>query len=150
MLRRWVLRILIAVLAVVGLTILYMNMSAEQSVIRLHGHRYSTQIMQTPEELQQGLSGTKSLPQGNAMLFVFPSDDKWGIWMKDMNYPIDIVWLDNKRLVVYMVKNAKPSSYPDTTFRPDKNTRYVIELPSGTIEQTDIQIGDPAGLPSGV
>jgi len=103
--------------------------------------------MRTDAQLQKGLSGTKNLPADQAMVFDFPSDGQWGMWMKDMNYPIDMVWLNAKREVVYTVKNAQPSSYPKTIFKPTVAARYVIELPSGTIEKTGIKNGDPAGLP---
>mgnify|MGYP001581369878 FL=1 len=107
-------------------------------------------VMRTEAERARGLSGTSSLSADQAMLFVFPNDDKWAIWMKDMKYPIDIVWLDNSGQVVHTVKNAQPSGYPKEQFRPASNSRYVIELASGTIEQTGIKNGDLAGLPSGV
>lgn len=148
--RKWARGAIVVVAIVAGLTWLWWQMTSQQQVVQLHGHLYGMTVMRTDEELQRGLSGTQSLPADQAMLFVFPTDDKWAMWMKDMNYPIDMVWLGDDKKVVYMVKNAQPSSYPKTQFKPDTNTRYVIELPSGTIERTGIAIGDPAGLPSGV
>lgn len=106
--------------------------------------------MRTAAELEKGLSGTASLPADNAMLFIFDKSDNPVIWMKDMNYPIDIVWLNNEKQVVHMVKNAQPSGYPKEKFQSATPARYVIELPSGTIERTGITQGDPAGLPEGV
>lgn len=147
---RWAKRIIIALAVIIGFGLLWWQMNDQQQAIRLHGYTYHMTIMRTSDELQRGLSDTQGLASDHAMLFVFPSNDTWPIWMKDMNYPIDIVWLDSDRNVVYMAKDAKPSSYPDTQFKPDKNARYVIELSSGTIERTGIKIGDPAGLPSGV
>ena len=147
MTRMWwaVVTIVVITLAAVGAGYLWIQANADQ--LQLHGHTYDTVIRQTEAERQKGLSGTKSLPAHQSMLFVFPSDSRWGIWMKDMNYPIDIVWLDNGQRVVYIVKDAQPSSYP-TIFRPATYSRYVIELASGTIERTGISIGDKAMLPS--
>ncbi len=135
---------------IAGVTLLWWKMSSDQAMLKLHGVSYSMTVLRTEAELQKGLSGTKSLPEGQAMVFAFPRDYKWGIWMKDMNYPIDIVWLNSEREVVYLVEDAQPSSYPKTTFVPDTQSRYVIELPSGTIERTGITKGDPAGMPSGI
>jgi uncharacterized protein len=148
--RKWVVRILITLAVVAGVGYLVWQLNDQQQALRLHGHTYHISIMRTREELMRGLSGTNSLPANQAMVFVFPGDDKWAIWMKDMKYPIDIVWLDKNKLVVYLIKNAQPSSYPKTQFKPDRDTRYVIEFPSGTIDMTGIRVGDPAGLPSGV
>ncbi len=128
---------------------LWLQYSSSQQLI-IANHYYDVSIMRSDAEREKGLSGTENLPTDDAMLFVFPLDGKWGFWMKDMNYPIDIVWLNSDRQVVYVVKAAQPSSYPDTIFKPGKNSRYVIELASGTIERTGINIGDKATLPSGL
>lgn len=149
--KKWVVPGIVSLAIVAGGAFLWWQMSLEQASLKLHGHRYHiVAVMRTEAELQKGLSGTDSLSEDQAMVFAFPGDGKWGIWMKDMQYPIDIVWLDSGRTVVHMVKNAQPSSYPSTTFRPEVNSRYVIELPSGTIERTGITKGDPAGMPSGI
>ena len=147
---RWAKRAIIALAVIVGVGYLLWQMNDQQQTMRLHGNTFHVTIVKDSDELQRGLSGTTNLPDGRGMLFVFPRDYTWAIWMKDMNYPIDIVWMDSNANVIYMVKNAQPSSYPKTQFTPDKNARYVIELPSGTIEKTGIQVGDPAGLPSGI
>lgn len=150
-LKKWVGPLIVAVVMVAaGVVAFTIDTNRDYSKITLNNVTHTTTVLRTPEELQKGLSGSESLPEGQAMVFVFPRDEKWGIWMKDMNYPIDIVWLDSGRTVVHLVKNAQPSSYPSTTFSPSVNSRYVIELPSGTIERTGIAIGDPAGMPSGV
>lgn len=147
--KKWVGTIVVTLAIVAGGGFLWWQMAQGQSSLQLSGHRYHMTVLRTEAELQKGLSGTKSLPEGEAMLFVFGGDSKWGIWMKDMNYAIDIVWLDSDRTVVYTIKNATPESYPEI-FRPDVDARYVIELPSGTIERTGITKGDAAGMPSGV
>ena len=150
MAKKWVGLLIASLVIIAGGVFLLLRMNTNTSQLRLGDEYYATQVMRTPEQLQKGLSGSDSLPQGHAMLFVFPRDNKWGIWMKDMNYAIDIVWLNSDDEVVYVVRDAQPSSYPDTTFTPPVDSRYVIELPSGTIERTGITIGDTAEMPSGV
>jgi len=130
-------------------TVLWWQMQQDESLLRLGGQQYRVTVMRTDDQLQKGLSGTSDLPADHAMLFVFPSDGKWPMWMKDMTYPIDIVWLDNSKHVTYTVKNAQPSSYP-TKFIPDVPSRYVVEVPAGTVERTGIKKGDQARLPEGI
>lgn len=147
---RWVKIILVALAIIAGAALLWWKMSDDQATLKLSGSSYHMTVLREQAELQKGLSGTDKLPEGRAMVFVFPNDGKWGIWMKDMKYPIDIVWLNSDREVVHTVRNAQPSSYPKTIFKPDVDSRYVIELPSGTIERTGITKGEPAGMPSGI
>lgn len=150
MTRRWGKSILYTLIAVAGIAWLWWQMASVQSMIRLNGVRYHVSIMRTEAERERGLSGTDKLSEGNAMLFVFPQNDKWPMWMKDMNYPIDIVWVNEASQVVYTVSSIQPSSYPDYKPTPPAPARYVIELPAGSVEKTHIQVGNPVGLPSGV
>ena len=146
---RWVKPALIVLAFIIGGTVLWWQMNQDESLLRLDGHSYHITVMRTDAELQKGLSDTSSLPAGQAMVFVFPRDDKWAMWMKDMKYPIDIVWLNDNKQVIDSAKNAQPSSYPQK-FTPSESARYVIEFPSGTVANVGIQNGDPVGLPSGV
>jgi uncharacterized membrane protein (UPF0127 family) len=147
--KRWALTIGTLLIVIISGAVLWGKVIDSQSTLQLAGKSYAATILTSEDEREKGLSGTPSLATDRAMLFVFPNDSKWGIWMKDMNYPIDIVWLDSGHKVVHMVKNAQPSSYPDTIFQPERPARYVIELVSGTIERTGISIGDIAGMPAG-
>lgn len=104
---------------------------------------FAAKIMVDERDREKGLSGSQPLGDNEAMLFVFPSDSTWGIWMKDMKYPIDIVWLDKDKTVKHIVENAQPSSYP-TIFRPAEDTRYVLEMKAGTTKHKSITIGSRA------
>jgi uncharacterized membrane protein (UPF0127 family) len=102
--------------------------------IRVGDTFFSAAIAVTDAERTLGLSGSQKLETNQALLFVFPNNDKWGIWMKDMNYPIDII--------SYIKENVDPSTYPEV-FYPPILEHYVLELPAGTVENTKIQFGDP-------
>ena len=82
------------------------------------------EIVSTPEAQERGLSGRRELKDNAGMLFVFNSPDKYYFWMKDMNFSIDMIYLDENLNVVYLKKNATPESYPEA-FSPDKNALYV-------------------------
>lgn len=104
---------------------------------------FNTKIAYDESSRIKGLNGTSSLGSDQAMLFAFPSDGRWSITTADMKYPIDIVWLNQNYEVVYLVKNASSNSKP-TEFTPTLRTRYVIELPSGSIEKYSISNGNKA------
>lgn len=112
--------------------------------VQLGGTMFSARVATTDEEKTKGLSGTPSLAEGEAMLFVYDHDDKWSIWMKEMRYPIDIVWLNKDKKVVHIVKNAPPESYPYESFTPKEDARYILELAAGTTSKRSIVIGTPA------
>ncbi len=99
------------------------------------------------EEAQkaQGLSGRKSLGKDEGMLFVFDHLDKYSFWMKDMNFPIDIIWFNQNLKVVHIEKSLKPESYPES-FAPDQNAKYVLEVVAGFSDQFNLKVGDSASF----
>ena len=94
----------------------------------------------------KGLSDTPYLPENVVKLFVFDSLGYPSIWMKDMNYSIDIIWVNDKNKIVHIVKEASPDSYP-TSFTPDAPALYVIETASGFVAKNNIKIGDDVVQP---
>lgn len=101
----------------------------------------SVEIVASDEDRMRGLSGRTSLSESEGLLFIFPSSARHGIWMKDMNFSIDIIWLDESGRVVDVKKGATPESYPET-FRPRAEALYVLEVNAGVVENAGVQIGD--------
>ncbi len=99
-------------------------------------------LAKTESERKKGLSGRKSLPQDQGMLFKFDSKAKYGFWMKDMLFPIDIIWLDDNT-VVYVVKNAAPPTQAPAlvVYYPSKDANYVLELNAGQADKFGIKEG---------
>lgn len=118
-------------------------MSSTTATMHLGTGKFSVRVADTEPKRIQGLSGTDNLPPDEAMLLAFDTDGRWGIWMKDMNYALDIVWLDESKQVIDYVLNVPPSSYP-RVFVPKKKARYVVELASGTVNERSIRIGEHA------
>lgn len=100
----------------------------------------SATLADSDQERQQGLSGTKALPENSGMWFVFPTSSKQGFWMKDMKYPIDIVWISEKGTVVAITENLKPDSYPQVSYSPTP-VMYVLEIAAHTAKQYGITVG---------
>lgn len=101
---------------------------------------YNLEYAKTTSQQELGLSDRPCLPDDGALLFLFPTDDKFGIWMKNMKFPIDVIWLDKDRRIVTIKKDMEPSSYPKI-FYPDTTSRYVIELKKGSADKLKVQVG---------
>lgn len=98
------------------------------------------ETVDTPEAIRQGLSGRESLPVDHGMLFVFPAPGQHCLWMKDMQFPIDMIWLDANKKVVTVKENAQPESFPDS-FCPSVPAKYVIEVNSGVARKALVSPG---------
>jgi uncharacterized membrane protein (UPF0127 family) len=79
-------------------------------------------------------------------LFAFGSEGEHSIWMKDMNYAIDIIWVEKSGRIVHLKENATPESYPES-FASPKPAWYVIEAPAGFVAKQGIEIGDEVVVP---
>ena len=94
----------------------------------------------------KGLSDTPFLPEHVVKFFVFDAPGHHSIWMKDMNYAIDIIWVNKEGEIVYLVEDASPESYP-ARFEPTKPATFVIETVSGFIAKEGVKVGDSVVLP---
>ena len=113
---------------------------APLSPLTLGGVALAASVADTTSERQQGLSGTPYLPTGVVKLFIFDEAGLWGFWMKEMKYPIDIIWLDEHKEVVYIEHYLTPESYPKTV-TPPGNAKYVIETKAGFAAANNLTIG---------
>ena len=133
------LRILLILSAFAGL-LLVININP-QAVLRINNSTYYLRISKSTKELTRGLSGVSSMPDNQGMLFVFPNPEKTCFWMKEMNFNLDIIWLNNLKKVDYFQKNLSPLTYPKL-YCPPLNSRYVLEMNSGFVNKQHIHIGD--------
>ncbi|MEK7227287.1 MAG: DUF192 domain-containing protein [Patescibacteria group bacterium] len=98
------------------------------------------EIADTEVEREMGLSGRETLADGAGMLFIFGTPGKYGFWMKDMNFPIDIVWVDESFIVRGVERLVNPYTYPRVFYPPD-NIKYVLEIGAGEASNLGIDIG---------
>lgn len=100
------------------------------------------EIADTKLKRAEGLMLKKALPRGKGMFFIFPKEGKYSFWMKNMKFPIDIIWIDRQKQVVSMFANAQPCKNNCVSVYPEKPAMYVLEVPAGSIERYTIQEGD--------
>ena len=120
---------------------------------RFHTQKYAVigdsvielEIVTSAGDRARGLSGRSNLPNNTGMWFVFNSDDYHGIWMKDMNFSIDIIWVDSFMKIVHIEENVSPDTYPHV-FKPNITSRYVLEVPAGYVQRSGIKISDQIDL----
>jgi len=113
--------------------------------VKIAGKILLTELALTPESQGRGLSGRISLQEDESMLFVFDQPGRYPFWMKDMNFPIDIIWIagtDFRDLrVVYIKRKATPESFPET-FVSREDAKYVLEVESSFSEKNNLREGD--------
>ncbi|MEK7170635.1 MAG: DUF192 domain-containing protein [Patescibacteria group bacterium] len=109
-----------------------------------NGKELFLSVAATDAKRARGLSGRESMRENEGMLFTFAKRDFQGIWMKEMRFPLDILWLNKEGAgaftVVDIKENAAPETYPEI-FLPKELASHVIELNGGTAGKNGIGIG---------
>jgi len=89
----------------------------------------------------KGLSNTPFLPDNVVKIFAFGTAGEHSIWMKNMNYPIDIIWADEAGIIVHIEENISPDTYPES-FSSPVPAWFVVETNAGFVSENSIKIGD--------
>ena len=116
------------------------NSGLEERVLTVGSTVLRVEVARTEEQRRIGLSHRPALAEGRGMLFPFDTDKAHGIWMRDMQFPIDIIWIDTAMKVVHIAESIAPDTYPKI-FTPPTPTRYVLEVPAG-YTRGRITVGD--------
>ena len=106
------------------------------------GEKIPVEVADTLKKRSLGLGNRPSLKKGWGMLFVFEERKPHRFWMKDMQFPLDIIWLDNHR-IVHINHNAKPASFKD---EPEVMTspvpvNFVLEIAAGRAAKLRLKKG---------
>ena len=104
------------------------------------------QIASTADKRKKGLSELDELPIANGMLFVFDKVGSYPIWMKDMKFPIDIIWIDDRKNIVDIAENALPEPGKKDKelkiYKPRADSKYILEINAGLVRLHNLQIGE--------
>ncbi len=106
------------------------------------------EIANSDDERTRGLSGRNGIEGVNGLLFIFPENGYHGIWMKDMKFPIDIIWIGEDLTISEITKNVSPDTYPEV-FRPKNAVRYILETETHYADTFGVRVGQKVVLPTG-
>ncbi len=117
----------------------------EQALRFPNGTTRHAELADTPEARGRGLMFRDRLPEGGGMLFVFDEAQPYRFWMKNCKFPIDIIWLNGQKEVIYFVEAVPPcKADPCPTYGPDhKAALYVIEVAAGFVKASGLNLGAP-------
>lgn len=153
----------VAVLLIVAFTALYFsfnqdlirplvpgNRTLNQTQIKINDTLVKIEVADTAAERSKGLSGRDSLEADAGMLFVFPESKKYQFWMKGMKFPLDLIFIQNSK-VVDLIKNASPpvkgrDDSSLTIYEPTIPIDMLLEVNSGFSAKNNIKVGDQVYL----
>lgn len=101
-------------------------------------------VADTDRLRSKGLSGKLSMPQNYGMLFLFPKAGYYTFWMKDMSFPLDFVWIRDKKIVdmTLNVEHPKRKSDPLPYYSSKETVNAVLELNAQSVAKYGLHVGD--------
>jgi uncharacterized membrane protein (UPF0127 family) len=118
--------------------------------VTISGVKFNAEIASTPSARILGLSYRRSLAADAGMLFLFNTIGRYGFWMKDMHFPLDMIWIKGDTVIGAAENIPAPvSGTPDSNLQkyyPLEPVNKVFEVNAGTVAKSGIKVGDKAIL----
>ncbi|HSX10386.1 MAG TPA: DUF192 domain-containing protein [Chlamydiales bacterium] len=96
------------------------------------------EIADTDASREKGLMGRKELREGEGMLFIYPSPQKLGFWMKNTIIPLSIGFFGKDRALINTAEMEPLSGRA----RSARVALYALEVPKGWFERHGIAPGE--------
>jgi len=144
--------IIVSFISIVAVLFIFLDIHPFQrqenqtNVVEIGSTEIPVEVVKRTEDLEQGLSGRESLNENKGMLFVLPERKIASFWMKDMKFPIDIVWISSDKKVVKVEANVSPSTYPMLFKNDNELAQYVLELQAIRAKDLNIELGTPVNF----
>ncbi len=142
--KTWHLIFLVVLVVVAGGTKIY-NSLWTKATIKVGGVEMRVLVADTPAHRFKGWSDKKDMGKYGGMLFVFPESGRHAMVMRDMHFPLDIIWIYGDKIVDIAPNLAPEPGVPEdqlVVYRERTDSTLVLEVPAGFMEQTGVKIGD--------
>lgn len=107
------------------------------------GFSVTAELAVTDEERQLGLMFRTEIYPDQGMLFIFEEEGYHSFWMKNMNFPLDILWLDKDKRIIHLESHVPPCQKTlCPSYAPLLPALYVLELKAGSIEKKGLKLYD--------
>lgn len=148
-------KIIFGVLVLMALAFIYVRFAAYRQTpaqVRIGDVTIKVDVADTIGKQRQGLSGRKSLDADHGMYFPMGQSARYSFWMKDMNFPLDIIWIREGKIVDISENVPHPiGDHPPVSVQPKEPADAVLEVNADFTEKHGIKIGDETkieGYPS--
>ncbi len=120
-------------------------LAVKRARVLVNDRTFNVEVADSAPQQMRGLSGRESLPEDSGMLFVFNYAGMQSFWMKDMRFPIDIIWIKSER-IIGVEKNVPPQ--PDKSvfglkiYTSPEPADRVLEINAGLADKYGFKPGD--------
>lgn len=139
--------IFVAIFFVAGIFLKIREYWLPEAQVKIAGQILTVEVAKTPRAIVKGLGGRESLAENRGMLFIMPVESRHVFWMKDMKFPIDIIWINNGQVVDIAPNVPVPQPGEELAqYPPREPARGILEVKAGFSEKYGLKIGDAVEL----
>lgn len=120
--------------------------SNKAPVISINGHDFVVEVAIDPAVQKKGLSGRESLPENAGIIFAYPGKNKLTFWMIDMRFNIDLLWINDDKIVGIEKNMLAPAAGTEdkdlVLYSSPEPVNRVLEINSGLVDKYGLKVGD--------
>jgi len=137
------------IIGVIGMLSIPKDVKLEQTefpmgIIKIGNVTLQVQIADTKPLQTRGLMFQEKLPYDQGMLFVFEDEGIRSMWMLNMQFSLDLIWIDSDGRIVHIQKDTQPCKSALETMActftngNGQEAKYVLEVTSGFVDKFNI------------
>lgn len=137
------------IIGVVGMLSLPKDVKLEQTefpqgIVKIDDVMLKVQIADTKPLQTRGLMFQETLPYDQGMLFIFEDEGIRSMWMLNMQFSLDVLWIDSLGNVVHIEKDTQPCKSALETMActfangNGEEAKYVLEVTAGFVDKFGI------------
>ncbi len=138
-------RLLLGAAVVIFLIVLVITLLLNRKTpqVSVNGETFKVEVADNDTEKQIGLSEKEDLKENEGMIFVFENPGMYSFWMKEMNFPIDIVYINGDKVTTVIPNAQPPVSENDELpiYQPESVSDRILEIKAGLASKHNIQKG---------
>lgn len=140
----WVILFVIVVIIIAIAAVFFYKKTA---TVCFENNCFTIEIADNSATRESGLMYRENLKENKGMLFIFPKEDIYSFWMKNTLIPLDIIWINQNKEIVFISKNNQPcENNLCPLINPNIQAKYVLEINSGLSEKIGLKLGDEAKI----
>jgi len=102
--------------------------------------KLNIEIADSDYETQTGLMYRQSMEDKQGMLFVFLEEAMHSFYMKNTEFPLDLIFIKENLSIASFQENAQPLN--ESSLSSKVPVQYVLEVNAGLVAKWGLQVGD--------
>lgn len=98
------------------------------------------EIADSDYETQTGLMYRSSMADSQGMFFMFPDEAMHSFYMKNTEFPLDLIFIRQNKTIASFQENAQP--FNESSLSSKVPIQYVLEVNTGMVKKWGLQVGD--------